>query len=287
MIRRGLNNRIFFAIVALFGALTFSGCGGGSISDSNALAPGGVSTVPPTTDTRYSWSTSFENSEGYQLASIDGQNGWQILENTPERVGSAVVSNERAGTGLNSLKINYPVSFTGTWAENLISILAPEVVPDVPLNGVVIRMKVWRDPASIEYPQSSGAKYSSIKCNQFFLFASPNRYMDFGETENDEKLHALLTNAVPRTTNDAGWKEITGRFVEIVIYDNFKSKSRVVWYDGKRVAMVPINNTTRLFRSFGVGYQSGFPHADANIGTPIFIDDIWINWEPATAVKTN
>ncbi len=274
---------ILCAVLAVVSAI-LSGCGG-AMYNSNAVAAGGIGDTPPPADSRDSWKTGFENSEGYTLGNIDGQNGWHIDLNPRPYASELTVSNDRAANGSNCLKMEYPSSFAGTWEENIVTLVAPSVVPDVPMNSVIVRMKIWRDPELTEYPVGTGSMRSSIEINQFSCYPSPIRYMDLGETENDLKMHALLRNTNPRTSDDAGWQIVTGRFVELVCYDNFKTGTRVVWYDNKQVAVVPISNPQLLFRRFVIGYGSGYPHAAARIGKPIYIDDVVVNWEPATAIR--
>jgi len=282
--RKPICSVCLFLVSAVISAI-LSGCGG-TMYNNNAVANGGVGNTPPPAVSRDCWNTSFEDSEGYQLGNIDGQKGWQIGLNPRPGASVLTVTDEKAATGSNCLKMEYPSSFTGGWQENIVTLMGPEVVPDVPLNSVTVRMKIWRDPGMTEYPALSGSVHSNIEFNQFCYFPAPIRYMDLGDAEDDLNMHALLNNVSPRTYDDPGWQITTGRFVELVCYDNFKTGTRAVWYDGRKVAVVPISNPRMLFRRFVIGYQSGYPHVAATLGKPMYIDDITVNWEPAAAIRT-
>lgn len=54
---------------------------------------------------------SFEQSEGYQLGTINGQNGWTVTERTEGFIENQVISNEQASQGTFSFKNGYEADY--------------------------------------------------------------------------------------------------------------------------------------------------------------------------------
>ena len=58
---------------------------------------------------------SFEASEGYQLGTINGQNGWEVTEGSDGFIQNQVISDENASQGTFSFKNGYEPSFDFQW----------------------------------------------------------------------------------------------------------------------------------------------------------------------------
>jgi len=269
-------------LVALLATLVvIPGCGGGAYTNSSA-GPAGMGDTPPPVSATNHWGTSFEASEGYQVGNIDGQQGWTIDGWNPRPDNGAItISTDQAATGSQALKLDYWTSTDDTWWMNLLTASSPSVVPNIPVNSVTVRFKIYRTPGETEWPVGSGTMHPNIWFNEFCYGVSPIRYLDFGDMFEDMKIHASLQNSTPRIADDPGWDQVAGRFVDLVIYDNFLLGTRIVWYDGHKVATVPIANPDKLFTNISFTYQAVNPGVPANLGKPTYIDDVDVNWEPA------
>ena len=269
---------ILVALLAMLAVIP--GCGGGTYTNSS-VAPADMGDTPPPVSAKDHWGTSFEASEGYHVGNIDGQQGWTIGWNPRPDNGAVTISTDQAATGSQSMKLDYWASTDSTWWMNCISAVSSEMVPSIPLISVTLRFKLYRAPGETEWPAGSGTMHPNIWFNEVGYSPGAIRYVDFGDMFEDSKIHALLENADPRIGDDPGWDQVAGRFVEIVIYDNFVLGTRIVWYDGHKVATVSISNPQKLFTYFTFGYQGVNPGVPANLGKPSYIDDLDVNWEPA------
>ncbi|MCX6344582.1 MAG: hypothetical protein NT018_05845 [Armatimonadetes bacterium] len=276
------TNKIMMFSLAFAVLILISGCGGGSYPTLHAT-PDGIGENPPPIPTNNHWSCGFEANEGFSLGSIAGQVGWVISDWKTADNSSITITSDMAAAGTACMKMDCPTSSDRVeWWRNIISAIQTNTgVPDVPLKSVTFRMKVYRDPGVTVYPPDSNTQRSNLWFNQFSYAPENPRYIEFGDSSTDTKLHATMMNSTPRIWNDAGWEQIAGRFIEIVIYDNFNEGVRIVWYDGIRVATVPIYNSSKRYSTFGFGYQALNPIVPANLGKPVYIDDIDLSWEIA------
>jgi len=273
-------SRICILVALLATLVVIPGCGGGTYTNSS-LEPADMGDTPPPVSASNHWGTGFEASEGYQVGSIHGQQGWRIDWNPRPDNGAITISTEQAATGSQSMKLDYWASTDDTWWMNFIDAVSPEMVPSIPLTSVTVRFKIYRTPGETEYPEGSGIMHPNIWFNDFAYSPGVVRYVDFGDMFEDSKIHASLQNSTPRIADDPGWEQVAGRFVEIVIYDNYLLGTRMVWYDGHKVATVPIYNPQKFFTYFSLCYQGINPCIPANLGKPAYIDDLQVNWEPA------
>ncbi|MCX6344581.1 MAG: hypothetical protein NT018_05840 [Armatimonadetes bacterium] len=265
---------ILFALLAA-AVLLLAGCGGSNVSDN--YLPNGSAAPPPLTSVNH-WSTGFEESEGYNLGTLGGQKSWNVTWEGHPGQNSAEVSNEMAATGSQSLKLDSKQNYIGAWWENIIAVASPEQLVDIPLKSVTLRLKVWRDPGQTEYPAGSGIMHPNIWFNQWFI-NDVNDSSYFGDAYADGKLYPALDG--DRNALGTGCEQIAGRFVEVVTYDDFVQGKRTLWYDGVKVGEIGIDNPTKKFPSFVLGYQSLNPtDAEVSLSKPTYIDDIDIAWEP-------
>ena len=58
---------------------------------------------------------SFEATEGFQLGTLNGQNGWEVTEGTDGFITNQVITNEHASNGTYSFKNSYEPSFDFQW----------------------------------------------------------------------------------------------------------------------------------------------------------------------------
>lgn len=241
--------------------------------------------------TRY-WKTGFEPDGGYTLGDIAGQNGWFIGWNPKSIVSPATISNEHVATGAQSLKLEVLENWAGEWWQNLFCLWSAQVMPDVPQRSATIRMKVWRDGGTTEYPTGSGTYKPNVWFNQvgWYPYETGYRYWDFGDDPNTltngdttTVMHAQIYNERPRRYEDLGWPQIAGRFVDIVVFDDYVNHQRSVWYDGLPVAdkvSVP-DWADRFGPGIVLFYGSANPWgADPGIwGKPAYVDDVEVSWE--------
>lgn len=230
-----------------------------------------------------SWKCGFEPEEGYALGDVNGQNGWVLGWNPRDLVAPATVSNERAASGTQSLKCDVPNSYAGYWWENLFCLDSPPAIPNVPMKSATVKMKIWRDGGTTVYKTKT---YPNVWFNQIGWYPW-NRYWDFGDdpdtlvnSNTTTLMHAQIYNDTPRRYGDPGWPQIAGRFVGIVVFDDYTNSQRSVWYDGALVADKLAMTGNGLGGGLTIFYGSANPWVDGQIlGKPAYIDDIEVSWE--------
>ena len=104
----------------------------------------------------YTWSTSFESSEGYAAGDAMGQQGWWMDWN-PTGVCTATIVTSAGGqvaTGSQSLKLTDPNTGSSPWWMNLF-VIGKDTTANVPnqaMKYLIVKMKLYFDGGATEYP---------------------------------------------------------------------------------------------------------------------------------------
>lgn len=254
--------------------------------------------LPELPNPPYFWRTGFEASEGYhlgQLVNPNGadpavdQNGWaaewnpQYWDTGGVRGGRATVADASGGApaiGGQALRLDMPYAMAGgrLWWQEGITLRHGTDLPTAALKHVLVKIKVWRDPG--QSPGPGGQLYANIWNNDFgFWFR--NRYLDACEFSADLRMHGMIKDANSRLVLDAGIPLISGRYVEIVLFDDYIRHERTAWYDGQIVDIrAPIDpNAASIDGAMLFWYGVTNPWQTGTWGHPAYLDDVYVGWD--------
>ena len=236
--------------------------------------------IPP-----YTWSTSFESSEGYATGNAVGQQGWWMDWN-PTGAGTVTIVTSAGGqvaTGSQSLKLAQPNTGPLPWYTTLF-VCAKNTTANVPnqaMKYLIIKMKLYFDGGTTQYPAGSGIYHPNTWFNQFGFYPE-SRYIDCGEVDIDSNFHALVANTTPRQVGDVGTPPIGGRWVEVLVYDDYLKHTRTMLYDGFPItSKAPISSSAdRPGNSLRLYYGTAQPWTSTTgLSKPAYVDDIYVGWD--------
>lgn len=238
----------------------------------------------------YTWTCGFEPAEGYALGSLGGQSVWTVnnfnaFATSPAPLAVVSSSTDPVASGSNALKMQLSSSKSGAWWTCIIGAVGtlPAVDTARQMKYAIWKFKIRQPGGNTTYNGTTlpALAYSQISCQT----SDGYRCMDFGQdpdnTPQDLNFHGMLNNASPRTTSDTGVPMIGGRYVEVIIFDDYVNQARSMWYDGQlALSRSAISGADRFGNQVIYWYGTAYPWAAATgLAGPIYIDDVYVGWD--------